>query len=140
MNSKPATATALVGALLLAACAAGNPGGGTTHRWAINLAGHVNGTANRVAELTEHPDGTATWRIMGAGIAACDQGEHNADVRRRNSTTGVPIVVVRVEPRMAGCEPVRFVMKVDGTGGWSEVIRDGNWIPMDRSLGLTAIQ
>lgn len=131
---------AFASAALLGACATGHLGGGTTHRWKINLAGYMDGTANRVAELTEYPDGAAAWRIMGAGIAVCDQGEHKAQVRRKNSTTGVPIIIVRVVPRMTGCEPVQFVMKVDGTGGWSEVIRDGRWTPMDRSLGLTALQ
>jgi hypothetical protein len=132
---------AAVAAVLLAACAgAPSAGGGTTHRWAINLAGYANGTANRIAELTEYSDGSAAWRIRGAGVSACDQGEHKANVRRTNSTMGVPIIVVLVEPRMTGCEPVKFVMKVDGTGGWSEVVRDGKWIPMDRSLGLTALE
>jgi hypothetical protein len=140
LNSKPVLATAVVVAFLLAACATGNLGGGVTHRWAINLAGHVNGTANRVAELTEYPDGTAAWRIMGAGVAACDQGDHKAEVRRKNSTTGEPIIIVRVVPRMTGCEPVQFVMKVDGTGGWSEVVRDGKWTRLEGGLGLTELR
>jgi hypothetical protein len=60
--------------------------------------------------------------IVAPGLATCFAAPLRATVRQTAS-----VLVITTQPRLPGCDEVRFVIANDGTGGRREVRRAGQW-------------
>jgi hypothetical protein len=82
----------------------------------------------------EEKDGKASFRMVtpGRGDPCFSRGELPAEVERSAETT---IIVVR--PELSGCEPFRYVIKNDGSGGVRMNWRNERWVPDGLDHGLT---
>ncbi len=74
----------------------------------------------------EEKDGKATFRMItsGRGDLCISAGDLPAEVQRTPETT-----TVTVTPPLAGCEPFRYVIKNDGSGGVRLVRKEERWVP-----------
>jgi len=71
--------------------------------------------------------------VPGGGIDPCWRAETGATVERQPDQ-----LIIYMEPLMAGCLRVRFVLKADGTGGHREDRQpDGTWKHDGRERLLT---
>lgn len=63
----------------------------------------------------------------------CLQDDLNALVTKSDLT-----ITIETEPRMAECDPIRFVIKNDGSGGYRENRRGFEWVreSVDRDLTI----
>ncbi len=81
----------------------------------------------------EEQDGKATFRMMAAGRGdpCISERDFPAEVERSAETT-----IIVVKPPLAGCEPFRYVIRNDGSGGVRYNFRDDRWKPdgMDHDL------
>ena len=71
-------------------------------------------------------DGKAVFRMItsGKGDPCISAGDLPAEVERSAETT-----TVTVTPPLAGCEPFRYVVKNDGSGGVRFARRNEQWVP-----------
>lgn len=74
--------------------------------------------------LTEQ-DGKAVFRMLtaGRGDLCISASDLPAEVQRGADTT-----IVTVTPTLAGCEPFRYVIRNDGSGGIRQHRRDDRWV------------
>ncbi len=87
-----------------------------------------------IGEVTlEQKDGKAYWHMVAGGTDACLRGDIPATVTKTDATT-----TVELQPAMAGCEQIRYVIKNDGSGGDREVKQSEKWVrdPWDHGLTL----
>jgi hypothetical protein len=85
----------------------------------------------------EEKDGRASFRMItpGRGDPCFSRGDLPAVVERGPETT-----TITVTPELAGCEPFRYVIKNDGTGGVRMNLRNERWVPDGLDHGLTRKQ
>ncbi len=83
--------------------------------------------------LTEK-DGVATFQMTAPQLNTCWKNPLKAAVERTPST-----ITITPEPPLRDCEPVRFVLKADGTGGTRQSRRDASapWVDEGRERKLT---
>lgn len=79
-------------------------------------------------------DGKATFRMItaGKGDPCISQGDLPAAVQRDADTT-----TITVTPPLAGCEPFRYIIKNDGSGGVRQHLRGERWSSDGFDHGLT---
>ena len=79
-------------------------------------------------------DGKAWFRMTtaGRGDPCFNRGELPAEVMRTPET-----LVITVTPPLAGCQPFRYVIRNDGSGGVRQHQRDGAWVEDGFDHGLT---
>lgn len=88
-----------------------------------NYAPSYSGTnvANGYITLSESDSG-ATLQFFSNNMNICFRGQLSATVARTPEA-----VSVTVNPKMSGCDSIRFTMKADGSGGIRETMVGGNW-------------
>jgi hypothetical protein len=76
-------------------------------------------------ELTER-DGKASFRMVtaGKGDVCFSRSDLPAEVER-----GPDAITITVTPTVHGCEPFRYVIRNDGSGGVRLYRKGDNWIP-----------
>jgi hypothetical protein len=86
--------------------------------------------------LTEQ-DGKAVFRMItaGRGDPCISRSDLPADVERGADTT-----TITVTPTMAGCEPFRYVIRNDGSGGMRLHRRGERWTPDGFDHDLTPVK
>ncbi len=74
----------------------------------------------------EEKDGKATFRMItsGRGDLCISASDLPAEVQRSAETT-----TITVTPPLAGCEPFRYVIKNDGSGGVRLFRKGDGWVP-----------
>lgn len=79
-------------------------------------------------------DGKATFRMISAGKGdpCVNQSDLPAEVQRDADTT-----TITVTPPLAGCEPFRYIIKNDGSGGVRQHRRGERWVSDGFDHGLT---
>lgn len=84
-------------------------------------------------KLTEK-DGAATFRMTAPQLIACWMNELKAAVERTSTT-----ITITPEPALRDCEQLRFIIKVDGTGGTrqSRPNAGAEWADESRDRKLT---
>ncbi len=82
----------------------------------------------------EEKDGQARFRMItaGKGDPCISQSELPAEVQRSAQFT-----TVTVTPPLAGCEPFRYVIRNDGSGGVRQIRRNERWVNDGFDHGLT---
>ncbi|MBL8306564.1 MAG: hypothetical protein JNM33_07690 [Rubrivivax sp.] len=82
----------------------------------------------------EERDGKAWFRMTtaGRGDPCFSRGELPAEVMRTAET-----LTITVLPPLAGCEPFRYVIRNDGSGGVRQKQREGAWVDDGFDHGLT---
>ena len=72
----------------------------------------------------EEKDGKATFRMISAGKGdpCINQSDLPAEVQREAGTT-----TITVTPPLAGCEPFRYIIQNDGSGGVRQHRRGERW-------------
>jgi hypothetical protein len=95
--------------------------GGTFDREKFNL-----------GEITlEEKDGKAVVRQIVGTVDACLRGEIPALVTRTDATITIEL------QQISGCEPTRYVIRTDGSGGIREMKRNDRWVNDTFDHGLT---
>jgi hypothetical protein len=79
-------------------------------------------------------DGKATFRMVtpGRGDPCISRSDLPAEVVREADT-----MTITVTPELAGCEPFRYIIRNDGSGGARLNQRNGRWVPDGFDHGLT---
>lgn len=101
----------------------------TYDRNAANAAGYGGPGVSHIR--LDGREGDYRITIVAPGLATCYAAPLKAAVEQTATT-----LVITAEPRIPGCEAVRFVIKADGTGGRRET-RVGSrwrWDRLDRGL------
>ena len=82
----------------------------------------------------EEKDGKATFRMItaGRGDPCISQSELPAEVQRDEQVTTVTVL-----PPLAGCQPFRYRIRNDGSGGVRQVRRNEQWVDDGFDHGLT---
>ena len=82
----------------------------------------------------EEKDGKATFRMIvaGKGDPCISQSNLPAEVQREAET-----MTITVTPPLAGCEPFRYIIKNDGSGGVRQNRRGERWSDDGFDHGLT---
>ncbi|CAN5907373.1 hypothetical protein BH11PSE13_BH11PSE13_32940 [soil metagenome] len=80
----------------------------------------------------EQKDGKAYWHMVAGGTDACLRGDIPATVTKTDAVT-----TVELQPAMSGCEQIRYVIKIDGSGGDREVKQGEKWVRDTWDHGLT---
>lgn len=82
----------------------------------------------------EEKDGKATFRMItsGRGDPCINRSDLPAEVQRTAET-----LVITVLPPLAGCEPFRYVIRNDGSGGVRQHKREERWVDDGFDHGLT---
>lgn len=83
----------------------------------------------------EEKDGKATFRMITAssrGDPCISRSDLPADVERTADT-----LTITVKPELAGCEPFRYIIKNDGSGGTRFSRREDRWVHDGFDHGLT---
>lgn len=89
----------------------------------------------RLSTVTvEEKDGKASFRMItaGRGDPCISQRELPAEVQRTEQIT-----TVTVTPPLAGCEPFRYLIRNDGSGGVRQIRRNERWVDDGFDHGLT---
>ncbi len=127
-------------AVALAAGLAGLAAQAETQKWNYKsylkdrTSGQYSKENFRVSTISlEEKDGKATFRMMssGRGDPCISDRDMPAEVERSAETT-----IIVVKPPLAGCEPFRYVIRNDGSGGVRYNFREDRWKPdgMDHDL------
>jgi hypothetical protein len=89
---------------------------------------------NLATVTLDEKDGKATFRMItpGRGDPCVSRGELPAEVERNAETT-----TITVRPELAGCDPFRYVIRNDGSGGVRMHWRHERWTPDGLDHGLT---
>lgn len=99
------------------------------------VSGQYSKTDFRKSTVTvEEKDGKATFRMItaGRGDPCISQTELPAEVQRDEQITTVTVL-----PPLAGCEPFRYRIRNDGSGGLRQVRRNERWVDDGFDHGLT---
>ena len=99
------------------------------------VSGQYSKTDFRHSTVTvEEKDGKATFRMItaGRGDPCISQSELPAEVQRDEQLTTVTVL-----PPLAGCEPFRYLIRNDGSGGVRQVRRNERWVNDGFDHGLT---
>lgn len=82
----------------------------------------------------EEKDSVWSFRMAtpGKGDPCFNRGAMPAEVQKSAETT-----VITVTPLLADCEPFRYVIQNDGSGGVKQLQRDGRWVSDGFDHGLT---
>jgi len=82
----------------------------------------------------DESDGQARFRMIspGRGDPCINQGDLPADVQR-----SAEALTITVLPPLAGCEPFRYIIRNDGSGGVRQSRRDERWVDDGFDHGLT---
>ncbi len=82
----------------------------------------------------DEKDGKASFRMIttGRGDPCISRSDLPAEVERTPE-----VLVITVKPEMAGCEPFRYRIRTDGSGGVRQNLRDGQWKDDGFDHGLT---
>jgi hypothetical protein len=82
----------------------------------------------------EEKDGVAAFRMISprSSDMCINKGALPATVERAAET-----ITIVVTPELAGCEPFRYVIKNDGSGGVRYLRKDDRWVPDGFDHGLT---
>ena len=72
------------------------------------------------------------FRMSAGNLNRCYQGDLSAVVSRTEAET-----IITIEPKLTGCEEIRFVIKNDGSGGRREVKNASDWVWDGAERGLT---
>lgn len=85
----------------------------------------------------QEKDGKAVFRmIAGARGDPCySRGDLPAEVQRDAETTTITVL-----PPLAGCQPFRFVIRNDGSGGVRQNARGERWVDDGLERGLTPVK
>ena len=85
----------------------------------------------------EEKDGKATFRMISAGKGdpCISQSDLPAEVQREAET-----LTITVTPPLAGCEPFRYIIKNDGSGGVRQHRRGERWSNDGFDHGLTPVK
>ena len=85
----------------------------------------------------EEKDGKATFRMISAGKGdpCISQSDLPAEVQREADTT-----TITVTPPLAGCEPFRYIIQNDGSGGVRQHRRGERWSNDGFDHGLTPVK
>ncbi len=88
---------------------------------------------NSTVTVTEK-DGKASFRMVtpGRGDPCISQSELPAEVQRDDQATTVTVL-----PPLAGCQPFRYVIRNDGSGGVRQIRRNDRWLDDGFDHGLT---
>jgi hypothetical protein len=79
----------------------------------------------------QEKDGKAFFRMVAGGVDACLRDEVPAIVTKTDVATTIELV------QIPGCEPTRYVIRNDGSGGIRELKRNERWINDTFDHGLT---
>ena len=99
------------------------------------VSGQYSKTDFRHSTVTvEEKDGKATFRMItaGRGDPCISQSELPAEVQRDEQITTVTVL-----PPLAGCEPFRYLIRNDGSGGVRQIRRNERWVNDGFDHGLT---
>jgi hypothetical protein len=141
MNTPSAITLARCCAIALPLLLAATHGRAQTQSWEYKAyqrdraSGLYNKEKFNVATVSlEEKDGKAMFRMVtpGRGDPCISRGELPAEVERNAETT-----TITVRPELAGCEPFRYVIKNDGSGGVKMHLRNERWAPDGFDHGLT---
>lgn len=101
----------------------------TYDRNAANAAGYGGPGTSHIR--LDGSEGDYRITIVAPGLATCYAAPLKATVERTATT-----LIITAEPRIPGCDAVRFVIKADGTGGRREtrVGTSWRWDRPDRGL------
>lgn len=82
-------------------------------------------------------DGKASFRMVtpGRGDPCISKSDLPAEVVREAAT-----MTITVTPELAGCEPFRYVIRNDGSGGVRMHLRGEQWKPDGFDHGLTPVR
>lgn len=74
----------------------------------------------------QEKDGRATFRMItaGRGDPCISASDLPAEVERT-----AELLIMTVRPPLTGCEPFRYHIKLDGSGGIRLFLRGENWVP-----------
>ena len=86
---------------------------------------------NLGAVTLEERDGKGYFRVIAGGQDACLRSEVPAIVTRTDATTTIELELI------TGCDPTRYVIRNDGSGGIREVKRNERWVNDTFDHGLT---
>ena len=92
----------------------------------------------RTSTITlEEKDGKAVFRMIagGKGDPCFSRGDLPAEVLRDVDTTTITVL-----PPLAGCQPFRFVIRNDGSGGVRQNARGERWVDDGLERGLTLVK
>ena len=102
------------------------------------VSGQYSKTDFRHSTVTvEEKDGKATFRMVtaGRGDPCISQSELPAEVQRDEQITTVTVL-----PPLAGCQPFRYRIRNDGSGGVRQFRRNEQWVDDGFDHGLTPKQ
>ncbi len=102
------------------------------------VSGQYSNTDFRHSTVTvEEKDGKASFRMItaGRGDPCISQSELPAEVQRDEQIT-----TVTVTPPLMGCEPFRYLIRNDGSGGVRQIRRNERWVNDGFDHGLTSKQ
>lgn len=88
-----------------------------------------------IATITlEESEGKARFRMLtpGRGDPCMSQSELPAEVARTPE-----LLTLTVRPPLAGCEPFRYLIRTDGSGGVRQNLRGEHWVDDGLDHGLT---
>lgn len=128
-------------ATVLAALVAVGSAAAQTQRWDYKsyqkdrLSGQYSKDRFLAATVSvEEKDGKASFRMVtpGRGDPCISRSDLPAEVQRDAETT-----TITVTPGMAGCEPFRYVIRNDGSGGVRQHRRGEQWKDDGLDHGLT---
>jgi hypothetical protein len=81
----------------------------------------------------EEKGGKAILRmVVGPYADVCYKGDLNATVARTEATT-----IITAANALRGCDPFRFVIKNDGSGGQKQLKNGSDWVSDGLDHGLT---
>ncbi len=82
----------------------------------------------------DEKDGKATFRMIttGRGDPCISRSDLPAEVERTPDT-----LILTVRPETSGCEPFRYLIRTDGSGGVRQHLRNERWVDDGFDHGLT---
>lgn len=99
------------------------------------VSGQYSKTDFRHATVSiEEKDGKAMFRMVapGRGDPCINQSDLPAEVQRDDQITTITVL-----PPMVGCEPFRYLIRNDGSGGVRQIRRNERWVNDGFDHGLT---
>ena len=81
--------------------------------------------------VLEEKDGKSFFHVVAGAQDACLRGEVPAIVTKTDATTTIEL------QQIPGCDPTRYVIRNDGSGGTREVKRNERWVNDTFEHGLT---